>query len=503
MISTMLASPLALVLSAVAALFLSTLWTWTKYPKTPGPFLAQFTKYWYTKKVIDGRWEQEDIELHRKYGKLVRVAPKMYSFDDPESVKTVYAAGTKHIKSDWYRAFTDDPNDRASLFSLTDPSLHARARKEFATLYSMSTLVSYEPYVNNCISVFTQRLRQIGNEKKTIDLCRWLQYYAFDVIGEITFSHRFGFMESGSDVNGIIAGIETSLIQSNIGGLHHWLLPFLFGLIPGGMSRFVKFLEQHIATRFATLDDEEKRTSLSSDPNGPMDFLTKLIPISQKDENSRGLLRSACASNVFAGSDTTGITLSAIAFNIFSIPEVLGRLRAEIDSATKDGRASDPITFKESQELPYFQAVIKESMRLHPATGLPLWRVAPVGGADIAGTHFPAGSIVGANTWVAHRNKDVFGEDADEFRPERWMEQDKERLAQMERYFFPFGLGSRTCIGKNISLLEMGKVVPQLVRRFDFEIVDERLKQEGRLESRNWWFVKQKGFMVNVKERTN
>lgn len=52
----------------------------------------------------------------------------------------------------------------------------------------MSSLVSYEPYVNNCIDIFTNRLRMCTKSGETIDLSKWFQYYAFDVIGEITVS---------------------------------------------------------------------------------------------------------------------------------------------------------------------------------------------------------------------------------------------------------------------------------------------------------------------------
>jgi cytochrome P450 len=65
--------------------------------------------------------------------------------------------------------------------------------------------------------------------------------------------------------------------------------------------------------------------------------------------------------------------------------------RTEIDDALRDGLISRPITFKESQGLVYLQACIKEGLRLHPATGLPLARVVPKEGAMLSGIHFPAG----------------------------------------------------------------------------------------------------------------
>lgn len=66
----------------------------------------------------------------------------------------------------------------------------------------------------------------------------------------------------------------------------------------------------------------------------------------------------------------------------------------------------------------------------------------------------------------------------------------------MDRYWMPFGLGARTCIGKNISLLEIAKVIPELIRRFEFQIADV-----DKMENVNHWFVKQKNFKVFVKIR--
>jgi cytochrome P450 len=66
---------------------------------------------------------------------------------------------------------------------------------------------------------------------------------------------------------------------------------------------------------------------------------------------------------------------------------------------------------------------------------------------------------VGINAWSLHRNKEVYGEDAEEFRPERWQQKDNpERVKLMEQCFATFGFGSRTCIGKNMAYMEINKV---------------------------------------------
>lgn len=108
---------------------------------------------------------------------------------------------------------------------------------------------------------------------------------------------------------------------------------------------------------------------------------------------------------------------------------------------------------------------------------------------------------MGINAWVAHRNKSVYGMDADMWRPERWLEfEEQGRTAEVEKYFFAFGMGSRTCIGKNISMMEMSKLVPQLLRRFEFRLPKETVKYKWRTVNR--WFVKPLRLEVEVCART-
>lgn len=116
-------------------------------------------------------------------------------------------------------------------------------------------------------------------------------------------------------------------------------------------------------------------------------------------------------------------------------PRCYNQVVREIDEMDHNGDLSDPITFAESNKLKYLQACMKEAMRLHPAVGQLLERVVPEGGSTIAGTWLPAGVIVGVNPWVISRDKTVYGDDFDQYRPERWLEADAASLKLMERNF--------------------------------------------------------------------
>jgi cytochrome P450 len=97
-------------------------------------------------------------------------------------------------------------------------------------------------------------------------------------------------------------------------------------------------------------------------------------------------------------------------------------------------------------------------------------RYPPKGGATVIGEYFPDTVQVGCNSWVIHMDKTVFGEDAEEFNPERWLESE-ERTREMEKYLITFGAGSRTCVGKNISLM----VAPNL------ELLADRYRKSIKL----------------------
>ncbi|KAG8157001.1 hypothetical protein KVR01_013223 [Diaporthe batatas] len=486
---------------------------WASGPRAPGPFLARFTDLWLASRQIKGDFQIENVELHKKYGKIVRLGPNYYSFDDPSAVKTIYGHGTQYQKSEWYEIWNTRPDMHSTnLFALRDIKRHSTMRRHYSNVYAMSSLVSYEPYVNNCIDIFTSRLRMCTKSGESIDLSKWFQYYAFDVIGEITYSKRFGFLEKGIDMFGMIKTISGVLEWSHAAGFFRPLVALTRFLArrdtTEGVGKLAAFtmerIEQSKKDSLNGYDDPERQAATQPD------FASKLL--AQAEAAQRGdkgldggiepiqLVMGACSGNVFAGSDTTSISLNATYYNIIKHPRVQARLRAELDGAHARGALSEPPSFAETQALPYLQAVLKEALRVHPAVGLCLWRAVPAGGATLCGRYFPAGTNVGVNCWVAHRNREVWGEDADEFRPERWLEAPEERLRAMNAMYMPFGLGSRTCIGKNISLLEISKVIPHLVRKFDASLVEPLSKMPG-LPSYTAWFVGIKDFRVNVKPR--
>ena len=210
-----------------------------------------------------------------------------------------------------------------------------------------------------------------------------------------------------------------------------------------------------------------------SQENRGVDLLSKFTQAQYEHPEimTDDLVLTTCLSMVLAGSETTAISLSSVFYFLLKNPLAHQKLITEIEDAiqngTIDAREDGLVSWSASQKLPYLDAAIQESFRLHPAAGLILERITPPQGVDILGEHIPGGTIVGCNAWVLHRRPEIFGKDVDTFRPERWLEAPPEQLKEMKATMFQFGAGARTCIGKNISLLEIYKLVPSFLRRFE------------------------------------
>ncbi|KAL2839393.1 cytochrome P450 [Aspergillus pseudoustus] len=464
--------------------------------EVPGPLSARFTRLWYLRAVNKGDFEKTNINLHKAYGPIVRIAPGQYSIDDPEAIRTIYSHSSSFVKAPWYLASSNPNPVSRDLFTDVDPRRHGVNRRKVASLYSMTSLVQMESCVTECTAVLMERLEEFAASGQSFNLQQWMQFYAFDAIGLITVNKRFGFLDSGKDQDGLIAALHSYLVYAAHVGIFnefHSLLTRILSWLPaGGIAHLVAFASQQIS--------EGQNMFTAKDSNDLSDpFLKKLLAIHSQDPEkiSKADIFTTCITNIGAGSDSTSISLTAILYNLCKHQNVYQKLREEVELAETEGRLSVPeITFHEAQALPYLQACIKEGLRLYPATGLPLARVVPKGGATLCGKYFPEGEIVGINAWVSNRNKTVFGDDADSYRPERWLE-NPTKVSAMERNFLSFGAGARTCIGKNISLMEMGKLIPALIRRFDFELIDSG----AEVTTQNVWFVKQLDIQCRVRLR--
>ena len=250
--------------------------------------------------------------------------------------------------------------------------------------------------MDDCAEIFTERLSELATAKVPVDMRHWFQCYAFDVIGMITYAKRIGFLDRGEDVGNVINALEDHLSYASTVGvfpsLHKYLYPlknYMAGSQGSGRAYVISFTNERIREAQAI----PKATAMTKEGSATQDFLSKFLDkrAEEPETFTADHVLSGCVSNMVAGSDTTAISLSGVLYYLLKTPASMKKLQKEVDEFITKGELSVNPTFKESQQMPYLQAVIKEALRLHPATGLPLERVVPPGGATISGNFFPEG----------------------------------------------------------------------------------------------------------------
>lgn len=232
------------------------------------------------------------------------------------------------------------------------------------------------------------------------------------------------------------------------------------------------------------------------------DFLTRFLSAREKfpDLLDEEQTEDYANTNVAGGSDTTAVMLRALVYNMLINPKVFEKFFAEVkkvlEARSQEEDFERPISWAEGLSMTYYQACIKEILRYHPATAQILPRIVPDEGVELCGKFIPGGTIIGCNAWTVHRDKGLYGPDADVFRPERWLDSPPEQIRQMENLSFTFGYGSRGCIGRNVAMLEITKFVPELFRRFDVKLVDPK-----RYKINATWLTVQSGLDVKIRMR--
>jgi cytochrome P450 len=166
---------------------------------------------------------------------------------------------------------------------------------------------------------------------------------------------------------------------------------------------------------------------------------------------------------MFAGADTTGTAMQGLLHHLIIDEKIHSKVMTEIDAATRAGHLSAMPQYQEVQKYClYYSAVVKEVMRLDPSISLVLPRIVSKGGMVFDGNFAPEGTEVGMTPALVNRDERIYGKDAAEFRPERWLESE-EKTTLYNRVNGTFGWGTRGCLGKELALMEMHKGPVQVI----------------------------------------
>jgi cytochrome P450 len=181
--------------------------------KYPGPLLASFSRLYQLLSVASGKTQLNMMALHAHYGPIVRIAPTELSFSSPEAARQLLSAGKGFHKTPFYGVFP--PPENPDIFTETKEDVHARKKRVANPPYSMAAMQQLTPFIDDSIELLVSKLDQSGGK---VDLGDWLHFFAFDVLGEVAFSRKFGFLDHGIDIGKAIQTIDNSQRYNGIVG---------------------------------------------------------------------------------------------------------------------------------------------------------------------------------------------------------------------------------------------------------------------------------------------
>jgi len=347
-----------------------------------------------------------------------------------------------------------------SLIDIQDEERFKEIKRAVGAAFATKNLLDYELDVDQTIEALKRRIAA----QPTGLLYPTLQLFQVDFLMKITFSEQGEkSLEEGRD--------NYQIAKSSAERGMHWVrwqpLPWLERFIFHSpiWARFIKrdlswlqFANGMVERRRAETGGELKR-----------DLLQRFLDASEKQPDAvpPDTVASLVYSILSAGRDTTITALAAMIMHLLRNPDKHKRLVAELDQAAAAGKLSNPPRYTEINTLPYLDAFLKEILRVNPIPPIVMERVVPPQGAVLAGVHIPGGTVVGCLASIVHSDQSYFGRDADEFRPERWLTDDKDEKLHLEKGFVGFGGGSRICIGRHIAELEVKKVIAALLMDFN------------------------------------
>ncbi|KAF7849994.1 hypothetical protein BT93_L0064 [Corymbia citriodora subsp. variegata] len=236
---------------------------------------------------------------------------------------------------------------------------------------------------------------------------------------------------------------------------------------------------------FLTAIVEEHKASMGKAGNKHNDLLSTLISLQDVADEEGGKLTDteikALLLNMFtAGTDTSSSTTEWAIAELIRHPEILARVQEEIDAVVGRDRL---VTELDLPHLPYLQAVIKETFRLHPSTPLSLPRIAAES-CEINGYHVPKGTTLLVNVWAIARDPNTWAEPL-EFRPERFLPGGEKPNADVRGNDFeviPFGAGRRICAGMSLGLRMVQFMTATLAHAFDWELARGLLPEKLNMD---------------------
>ncbi|KAJ5513437.1 Cytochrome P450 E-class group I [Penicillium fimorum] len=386
----------------------------------------------------------------------------MVSTNSSSAISAIYGAGAPVLKSGFYRAFA--PGMPSSF--TTNDKLYRNKKQILSAAFAPRKLESMEPLIRTHIDTFCEKIATSGN----VDIAVMLGSLSIDVLSDLCFGKCFDTLNNVEERGRILEAMEKSVeLVIREGTMHKW---------PRAVWKVLHSQEKVKKRGYVYQKAAEAMMEQMNRKSEREDFFTNILQARHPETGlpyPKAELMGEAILLLVAGSDTTSTALTVIIWHLLANPKTMEKLTAEIRDNFK---STDEIKYKTLQGLPYLHSVIEEGLRICPPNPSLIPRLvvdrAP-GHLAIDGRIFPPGTEIGVCNMSLQHNP-LYFDDPDSFIPERWMP--NSNIKCNKAAFAPFSYGPRSCLGRNMSYMEMSLTLALLVFRvkLSFEDPNKELK---------------------------
>lgn len=441
---------------------------------------------------MQGRLPHDIKTIHEEYGDIVRLAPDELSFINSAAWRDIYPKN--FLRPSEYK--DQPPGKTASNLIACTEEEHARFRRVLAPAFSERYTAAQEPcvrsYVDKLIAKLHQRMDESsGRDAIDIDAVEWINYVAFDIIGDLVWGSSFGCLD-GLTTHPWIQTVSqfkaaTVIVSAKF---YPWLYALLMNMTPS--SALNEVMEMWRITELKI------RERIDVGSNRP-DIVGQLLK-AEKDPTFESMSREEIEVNamilVAAGSESITTVLTGLFNYLLRNPDELAAITNE--TRTVFGSVNE-ITGPKLKQLPILNAALNEAMRLCPTVPDSMRRKVPYGGGTVAGQFLPAHTVVSVPPWAMYRAKQNFVE-PERFLPARWLNNAESGLRDDKAAFHPFSLGPHNCPGQNLAWFELRLILARLLWTFEMSVSPENdlpiWEKQGV-----WWFWDKQPTIIRLNKR--
>ncbi|KAK3374604.1 cytochrome P450 [Podospora didyma] len=460
--------------------------------KFPGPRLAALSNWYefYYDVIQQGKFTAHIRDLHKRYGPIIRITPTELHIDDPEYFDTLYARSGRRDK---YSYFAGRFGGASDSFSTVHHDLHRTRRKAISPFFSAAKITEFQPIIRDTVDKFCTILKSYA-DGEVIPFSRGLMALTTDIITEYAFAKSYDQLDSPNFAD----TLHEALVAIYVTGHFALHFPIVFPILDRLPDWFVRSTQPDVLPVVGLRKDLARRirdiregiNQSHKKASHPTIFHELLYSDLPPEETTDARLGDEAQLIVAAGLITTSAALNVASFHLINNPAVLSKLRAEIATATT------PLDWHQLEKLPYLNACVHESIRLSHGIVTRDPRLAPDTELRYGEWMIPRNTPVAMTTVDILMNDKIFP-DPKKFVPERWLEN-----PDLERYFVPFGKGSRQCLGINLAMAELYITIATVFRRFDFDffetnVSDVEMEHAYLVPYAKW---ESKGVRVTVKK---